>query len=118
MGNITNRKDLNTLIRSMRELSTAYKRTGETMTGSAQEMKSARDLWARGRGGSMPPLVKFGLALIAFPDPTISDAVGFCMVGFGLAYSKVKPPPIYVEDVYGAVEKEMSEIGKALRDQG
>lgn len=66
----------------------------------------------------MSPLVKFGLALIAFPDPTISDAIGFCMVGFGLAYSKVKSLPIYVEDVYGTVEKEMSEIGKALRDQG
>ena len=109
------RGDTNRLAKSIRDLSTAYKKTDDVMASSARETRLAKDLWSRGRGGSMTPMVKLGLALIAFPDPTISDLVGFCMVGIGLAHSKVKPPPIYVEDVYCSVEKELSDLGKALR---
>ena len=115
MSNKIDRENMKTLVRSINDLSAAYKRTGEVVAGSSREIELAKDLWARGRVGSMSPLVKLGLALIAFPDPTISDVIGFCFVGVGLAYSRVKPPPIYVENVYGAIEKELSEIGKSAK---
>jgi hypothetical protein len=108
------REEFSSIILASKELGTSFTETSVLISNTASDLSVARNLWGNGRGGSISPLVKFGLALIAFPDPTISDLVGGCIVCAGLVYSKIKPPPIYVEDVYSTVEKEMGELVTAF----
>jgi len=107
-------EELNDIVLASKELGASYVEMSAIIRDTSADLRIAKNLWGNGRGGSVSPLVKFGLALIAFPDPTISDLVGSCLVCVGLVYSKIKPPPIYVEDVYSTVEKEMGALGTAL----
>src|SRR3989337_3887703 len=58
-----------------------------SMKGFTGELQSTQKLW---RKGGNPVLIKVGLALIAFPDPTISDIIGSALVLAGLIHFKVR----------------------------
>lgn len=86
----------------------------ETMQGFKKELSSTQKLWRRGNN---PFLLKAGLALIAFPDPTISDVLGSAMVAAGLIQLKMRKSALHMEDVYKtfpAVVKELSAIKQCL----
>lgn len=100
-------------VEAAKELTSCYMESFTLLRGAAKELHSANNLWSHGRGGSRSPLVKIGLALIAFPDPTISDLIGGCIVVAGLVYSRVKPPPIYIEDIFSEMGRELKELQKA-----
>jgi len=103
---------LKNLIVTLRELSASYKEMGKSMKGVVNETKFLKRLI----GDSNPEaqrswLIAAGIALIAFPDPTISDLVGAIMVVAGLAKSRMKQPSIV--DAYKAFQgtvKELNEI--------
>jgi len=44
-------------------------------------------------------LIKAGLLLIAFPDPTISDIVGTLLISAGLVQKRIKRSTLHMEDV-------------------
>src|SRR3990170_5479271 len=67
-----------------------------SMKGFTGELQSTQKLW---RKGGNPVLIKVGLALIAFPDPTISDIIGSALVAVGLIQLKVKNSALHIEDV-------------------
>jgi hypothetical protein len=67
------------------------------MKDTTKEAKTTKQLW---RKGKHPILIKLGLALIAFPDPTISDIVGVALVAAGTVQMGIRRHTIYVEDVY------------------
>jgi hypothetical protein len=54
-------------------------------------------LWRKGNNSI---LIKLGLALIAFPDPTISDIIGTVLVAAGTVQMGIRRRTVYVEDVY------------------
>jgi len=60
------------------------------------------------RSGSK--LIALGAALIAFPDPTISDAVGAALIALGLLKRKVRK--ISIRDVY----EEMNQAAKGINE--
>jgi hypothetical protein len=62
-----------------------------------------------------PFLIKAGLALIAFPDPTISDLVGTAMVAAGAVQMGIKRQAVYVDDLPKAFKSAMKDL-KAARD--
>lgn len=78
-----------------------------SMSGLTRELQSAQKLW---RKGSSPILIKLGLALIAFPDPTISDIIGSAMVAAGLMQLKMKNSALHVEDVYKTFPQVLKEL--------
>ena len=62
-----------------------------------------------------PFLIKAGLALIAFPDPTISDLVGTAMVAAGAVQMGIKRQAVFVDDLPKAFKSAMKDL-KAARD--
>jgi len=68
-----------------------------SMRDFVTELKSTQKLW---RTGNSSALVKLGLLLIAFPDPTVSDIVGSALVAAGLIQMKMKNSALHMEDVY------------------
>jgi len=77
------------------------------MRGFTADLRSTQKLWLRGQGSF---LIKAGLALIAFPDPTITDIVGSAWVAAGMVQLKMKRSALHVEDVYKTFPKVMKEL--------
>jgi len=76
--------------------------------GFAKELRSTQKLW---RKRNNPFLIKAGLALIAFPDPTISDVIGSALVAAGLIQLKLRNSTLHIEDVYKTLPKVVKELG-------
>lgn len=85
----------------LREVNKDYVEVGrifnDSMKDVAKETHSLNKLW---RSKSKSKLIKIGLALILFPDPTISDVVGTGLVAAGLVHDRIKNSGLYLEDVY------------------
>jgi hypothetical protein len=50
------------------------------------------------------------MALILFPDPTISDVVGTAMVAAGLVHDRIRRSGLYLEDVYKTYPRLLREL--------
>jgi len=50
------------------------------------------------------------LALIAFPDPTITDILGSALVAAGILQFKTKHSTLHMEDVYKTFPKVIKEL--------
>ena len=85
----------------LREVNKDYVEVGrifnDSMKDIAKVTHSLNKLW---RSKSKSKLTKIGLALILFPDPTISDVVGTGLVAAGLVHDRIKNSGLYLEDVY------------------
>jgi len=84
-------KDLAAIVR---ELGLTYEEFGSVLSGIADAVKPLRRLIGKpdlegGAEGSR--LVTAGMALIAFPDPTITDIAGITLVAAGLARNRIRP---------------------------
>ena len=99
-------------IASLNELSRDYADGGRVIKRTATESAGIRQLW---RQGKKPILIKAGLALIAFPDPTITDMVGSALVVAGLVQEGIRRRTLYVEDVQKTFLRTMKEI-RGARD--
>jgi len=97
----------------LRELGLSYAETvaimNDAMHGFSGELRSSQRLFRRSNNGSR--LIKIGLALIAFPDPTITEVFGWTLVAAGLIQNKIKRSTLQIEDVY----KTFPEVVKELR---
>jgi len=89
--------------------------TQTSMYEFTKQLKSTEKLW-RKNGNSI--LVKAGLALIAFPDPTISDILGAGLVAAGLIHMKIKNSSLYVEDVYKTFPNLLRELSSLKQSLG
>lgn len=104
-------KNLKDYSEILREVSKDYVEVGGilkgAMKGVAREARSMKKLW---RSNNRSPLIKIGVALILFPDPTISDFVGTAMVAAGLVHDKIKHSGLYLEDVYKTYPRLLKEL--------
>ena len=91
-------EELKNVVTMLRELGLSYEETLDAMKGVAKDSHFIGRLW---KDGDKARLVKAGLALIAFPEPTpISETLGACVLSLGLIESKMKRSALHVEDVY------------------
>jgi hypothetical protein len=81
-----------------------------SMRGVAREAQSLKKLW---REKNQSKLVKIGVALILFPDPTISDVVGTGLVATGLLHDRIKNSGIFLEDIYKTYPRLFKELQSA-----
>jgi len=102
-----NSEELKALTEALHELNLSSKETLSAMRGFSRELHSVRSLW-RKNGGSR--LIQIGLALIAFPDPTITDILGSALVAAGIVQLKIKRSALQIEDVYKTFPKVMKEL--------
>lgn len=105
------REDVQGLILAMRELGLSWREAGTLMRDVTFESRKLKGLWRRGSIRS--PLIALGVALIAFPEPVVSDIVGCTLMVSGLIVSRIRPPPIYVEDVIETATEALLELRKA-----
>jgi len=107
-----NTKEAKDLVEVLRELSLSRRETVSTMDRVMQsfteELRSTQKLWRKGNNSF---LIKAGLALIAFPDPTISDVIGSAMVTAGIIQLKMRNSTLRVEDVYKTFPRVVKELG-------
>jgi len=101
------REEMKTLVDAVNELSESYADVAQALKGTAREVKTTKKLW---RNSHKSWLIKVGLALIAFPDPTISDVIGSLMVAAGVVQEGVKRQTLHVEDVYKTFHKTFREV--------
>jgi hypothetical protein len=90
-------EEIKTLADALKELNESYTDVIQTMTETIKEVKATKQLWRKGNNSI---LIKLGLALIAFPDPTISDIIGTVLVAAGTVQMGIRRRTVYVEDVY------------------
>jgi len=112
-GVTVNTKEAEALADVLRRFGLSRTETANTvnmvMHGFVDELRSTQKLWRKGGNNSF--LIKAGLALIAFPDPTISDVVGSALVAAGLIQLKLRNSTLHIEDVYKTLPKAVKELG-------
>lgn len=103
-----------TVIPCARELNLSHKEMNSVLNETLKETRYVRRLWSEPTGtkDSRSRLIKLGLALIAFPEPTISDAIGTILVVAGLIQEKIKRSSIRAVDVYNTFQDVTKEIQK------
>jgi len=89
--------EIKNLADALKELNESYTDVIQTIKETTKEVKATKQLWRKGNNSI---LIKLGLALIAFPDPTISDIIGTVLVAAGTVQLGIRRRTIYVEDVY------------------
>lgn len=82
----------------LQELGLSYQETLEVMKGFTKDLRSTKSLW---KDGDKSRLVKIGLTIIAFPEPTpISETLGAFVLSLGIIQNKRKNSTLHIEDVY------------------
>jgi len=102
-----NSAELKVLTDTLNELGLSSKETAIAMRGFSDELRYAQSLW---RKGGSSRLIQIGLALIAFPDPTITDILGSALVAAGVVQLKMKRSALHVEDVYKTFPQVIKEL--------
>jgi len=106
-----NTEEAKDLVELLNRLGTSRKETANminaVMQGFTKELSTTQKLWRRGNNSF---LIKAGLALIALPDPTITDIFGSALVAAGILQLKMKSSTLHMEDVYKTFPQVMKEL--------
>ncbi len=106
-------KKLRTLRDSVKELSSSYAETLENLKGFSDTLKSTKSLW---KAYDKSKLIKIGLTLIAFPEPTpVTEIVGASILSVGLIKQRMNNNSLHIEDVYKTFQDVFKNI-KELRE--
>jgi len=94
--------------KALTEMNESYIDLLRETRGTTQTIHATRQLW---RTGYKSKLIKIGVALIVFPEPTpISETVGACFVAAGAVQKAVRNRALFVEDVKKTFQMTMKEI--------
>lgn len=84
-------------IKAFNELSQDYKNLYGALKGTTNSIGATKQLW---REGNKSRLIKIGVTLIMFPEPTpISETIGACFVAAGAIQKGIKSRAIYLDDL-------------------
>ncbi len=93
---------------TVKELNRSYVDLLHAVEGTVKEVKATKKLW---RDANRSRLVKLGLTLIMFPEPTpISETIGTCLVAAGAIQKGIRSRTIYVEDVYKTFQDVLKDV--------
>jgi hypothetical protein len=105
--------DMKATVDALNELNESYVDLIQAMKGTIKEVKTTRQLW---RDGKKSRLIKLGLALIVFPEPTpISETIGTFLVAAGAVQAGIRRRTIYVEDAYKSFKDTLKEM-RTIKD--
>jgi glycerol-3-phosphate O-acyltransferase len=98
-------EELKNVVDALRELGSSYGETLSAMSGVVKELRSASRLW---RKGDKSKLIRLGLTLVAFPEPTpISETLGAVVLSVGIIQTKMRQSALHIEDIYATFQEEM-----------
>src|SRR4030043_401506 len=97
-----------TAVQALRELIESYVEVGRAVKASGMQVNQLRKL---SRDGHKSRLIKIGLSLIVFPEPTpISETVGACFVAAGVIQQGIKNQSIYIDDIPKTLHRTLNEV--------
>jgi len=106
-------EELKNVVDSLCELGLSYEESLDAMSGVAKELRSASLLW---RKDDKSKLIKLGLTLIAFPEPTpISEILGAVVLSVGIIQTKMRQSTLHIEDVYNTFRGVITDL-RAIND--
>ena len=86
-----------TATKALNELNESYIDLLGAIKCTADTAEATKKLW---RGGNKSRLIKIGVALIMFPEPTpISETIGACFIAAGAVQKGIQSRAIYLEDI-------------------
>jgi len=85
--------DLRTVVTCLRELGLSYEEFCGILKDAVDDIRPVKRLVGNPYAESFDSwLIKAGIALVVFPDPTISDLIGSIMIAAGLIRRRMKQP--------------------------
>jgi hypothetical protein len=101
-------EEIKSATKALNELNERYSDLFGALKGTARDVEAAKKLW---RAGNNSRLIKIGVALIVFPEPTsISDCVGACFVAAGAVQKGIQNRAIFLEDVTRTFKKTLKDV--------
>lgn len=105
--------DVKTTVQVVKELTESYVEVGRAVKASGMQVNQLKKL---SREAQKSRLIKMGLTLIVFPEPTpISETVGACFVAAGAIQQGIKNQSIYIEDISKTLRQTLNEV-RSFRD--
>jgi hypothetical protein len=93
---------------ALKELSEIYADTLGAVKTTSNTVAGTKKLW---REGNKSRLIKIGLSLIVFPEPTpISETIGACFIAAGAVQKGIKSRAIYMEDITKTFKNTMKDV--------
>ncbi len=94
--------------KALNELSESYIDLLGAVKSTASTAKATKKLW---REGNKSRLIKIGVSLIFFPEPTpISETIGACFIAAGAVQKGIKSRAIYFEDITKTFKDTMRDV--------
>jgi hypothetical protein len=106
-------EELRTVPRALNELSESYGDLFGALRDTAWSVEVAKKLW---RAGNKSRLIKIGVALIIFPEPTpISETIGTCFVAAGAIQKGIQNRALFLEDLTKTFRNTLRDV-RAIKD--
>lgn len=101
-------EDAKTAADALTELAKTGTDFSNTIKGMSREVEMTKKLW---REGNKSRLIKIGVALIMFPEPTpISETIGACFVAAGAVQKGIQNRAIFIEDIKKTFQNTLKEV--------
>jgi len=101
-------------IKSVTELSESGKDLISLIKGTAQQAAINKKLW---REGNKSRLIKLGMAIFVFPEPTpVCEIIGAGVMAAGLVQKGIKSRAIYLEDIPKTLQRTYKELNSMKND--
>ena len=101
-------EETKTAIKTLNELNESYSNLFGALKGTARDVEAAKKLW---RASNESRLIKIGVAIIMFPEPTpISPAVGACFIAAGAVQKGIQNRTIFLEDVTKTFKNTLKDV--------
>ena len=98
---------------ALNELSESYIELLGAIKGTAKTAEATKKLW---REGNKSRLIKIGVSLVIFPEPTpISETVGACFIAAGAVQKGIQSRAIYLEDITKTFKNTLHDVLETSR---
>jgi len=99
--------------KALDEMNECYTDLIRETKGTAQSVHVAQQLW---RAGYKSRLIKIGVALILFPDPSpTTEVIGGCLVAAGAVKKAVRNRAMFMEDVKKTFQSTIKDISNSTQ---
>ncbi len=100
-------EEFKALTASIKELSRDYTYLANSVKDTTKAASATRKLW---KSQNKSVLIKVGLALVVFPEPILSDALGTALLAAGAVQEGIKRQAVYIDDLPKAFQSAMKEL--------
>ena len=101
-------EQVRTATKALKELNESYIDLLGALKDTANTAEATKKLW---REGNKSRLMKIGVALIFFPEPTpISETIGGCFIVAGAVQKCIQNRAIYLEDITKTFKNTLKDV--------